>query len=683
MRTEWNGFIGGEWEREVNVRDFIQKNYHPYDGDEAFLAPPTQDTKDLWDQVMELSRKEREAGGVLDMDTKVISTITSHAPGYLNKEKEKIVGLQTDKPFKRALQPYGGIRMAQKACADNGYTLDPEVEEFFSTHRKTHNAGVFDAYTPEMRACRSAHIITGLPDAYGRGRIIGDYRRIALYGIDYLIEDKQAQKDSTGSVMTDDVIRLREELSEQIVALKLMKEMAASYGCDISRPASNVQEAIQATYFGYLAAVKEQNGAAMSLGRTSTFLDIYAERDLALGTFTEEQIQEFVDHFIMKLRIIKFARTPEYNELFSGDPVWITESLAGVGVDGRHMATKMSFRYLHTLTNLGPAPEPNLTVLWSTRLPMGFKRYCAKMSIQTSSIQYENDDLMRPVHGDDYGIACCVSSMRIGKEMQFFGARANLAKCLLYALNGGVDEKTKKQVGPKYRKYEGDVLEYDKVLDSFHDMMEWLAGVYVNTLNIIHYMHDKYCYERAQMALHDRDVRRYFATGIAGLSVVADSLSAIKYAKVEPIRDEDGIIIDFKITGDFPKYGNDDDRVDDIARDLVSRFMTAVRRHHTYRDGFPTTSVLTITSNVVYGKATGATPDGRKAGVPFAPGANPMHGRDTHGAVASLSSVAKLPFMDSQDGISNTFTIIPGALGKEDAVFAGDIELDLSLNGEE
>ncbi len=683
MRTEWNGFTGGEWEREVNVRDFIQKNYHPYDGDEAFLAPPTQDTKDLWDQVMELSRKEREAGGVLDMDTKVISTITSHAPGYLNKEKEKIVGLQTDKPFKRALQPYGGIRMAQKACADNGYTLDPEVEEFFSTHRKTHNAGVFDAYTPEMRACRSAHIITGLPDAYGRGRVIGDYRRIALYGIDYLIEDKQAQKDSTGSVMTDDVIRLREELSEQIVALKLMKEMAASYGCDISRPASNVQEAIQATYFGYLAAVKEQNGAAMSLGRTSTFLDIYAERDLALGTFTEEQIQEFVDHFIMKLRIIKFARTPEYNELFSGDPVWITESLAGVGVDGRHMATKMSFRYLHTLTNLGPAPEPNLTVLWSTRLPMGFKRYCAKMSIQTSSIQYENDDLMRPVHGDDYGIACCVSSMRIGKEMQFFGARANLAKCLLYALNGGVDEKTKKQVGPKYRKYEGDVLEYDKVLDSFHDMMEWLAGVYVNTLNIIHYMHDKYCYERAQMALHDRDVRRYFATGIAGLSVVADSLSAIKYAKVEPIRDEDGIIIDFKITGDFPKYGNDDDRVDDIARDLVSRFMTAVRRHHTYRDGFPTTSVLTITSNVVYGKATGATPDGRKAGVPFAPGANPMHGRDTHGAVASLSSVAKLPFMDSQDGISNTFTIIPGALGKEDAVFAGDIELDLSLNGEE
>lgn len=678
MRPEWTDFVGGKWEKEINVRDFIQKNYHPYDGDDSFLAEATQNTKDLWAQVLDLSKKEREAGGVLDMDTKVVSTINSHGPGYLDKSKETIVGFQTDKPFKRSLQPYGGIRMAEKACSDNGYEVDPEISEFFSIHRKTHNAGVFDAYNADMRACRSSHVITGLPDAYGRGRIIGDYRRIALYGIDRLIEDKLEQKDSTGRVMTDDVIRLREELSEQVVALKLMKEMAAAYGCDISKPATNTKEAIQATYFGYLAAVKEQNGAAMSLGRTSTFIDCYAERDLANGTFTEEQIQEFVDHFIMKLRLIKFARTPEYNELFSGDPVWVTESLAGVGIDGRHMATKSSFRYLHTLTNLGPSPEPNLTVLWSTRLPENFKKYCAKMSIQTSSIQYENDDLMRVTHGDDYAIACCVSSMRVGKEMQFFGARANLAKCLLYSLNGGIDEKTKKQVGPKYRKYEGDVLEFDKVVDAFDDMMEWLADVYVNTLNIIHYMHDKYCYERAQMALHDRDVRRYFATGIAGLSVVADSLSAIKYAKVEPIRDEDGIIVDFKTTGEFPKYGNDDDRVDEIAHDLVSKFMTMIRRHHVYRDGFPTMSVLTITSNVVYGKATGSTPDGRKMGQPFAPGANPMHGRDTHGAVASLSSVAKLPFQDSQDGISNTFTIIPGALGKEDKVFAGDIDIDLS-----
>lgn len=680
MRNEWKDFIGGDWETEVNVRDFIQKNYYPYDGDESFLAGPTQNTLELWEQVLDLSKQEREAGGVLDMDTKNISTINSHGAGYLDRSKESIVGVQTDKPFKRALQPYGGIRMAEKACSDNGYQVDPKISEFFTKHRKTHNAGVFDAYTPEMRACRSAHIITGLPDAYGRGRIIGDYRRIALYGIDRLIQDKEEQKSSSGSVMTDDVIRLREEISEQIVALKQMKEMAAAYGCDISRPAENVQEAIQATYFGYLAAVKEQNGAAMSLGRTSTFLDIYAQRDLANGTFDESQIQEFIDHFIMKLRMIKFARTPEYNDLFSGDPVWITESIGGVGVDGRHMVTKMSFRYLNTLTNLGPSPEPNLTVLWSTRLPVNFKRYCAKMSIQTSSIQYENDDLMRVTHGDDYGIACCVSSMRIGKEMQFFGARANLAKCLLYALNGGIDEKNRKQIGPKYRKYEGDVLEYDKVVAAFDDMLEWLAGVYVNTLNVIHYMHDKYCYERAQMALHDRDVLRYFATGIAGLSVVADSLSAIKYAKVEPVRDADGIIVDFKTTGDFPKYGNDDDRVDSLAREVVSKFMKMVRRHHTYRDGFPTTSVLTITSNVVYGKATGATPDGRKAGEPFAPGANPMHGRDKHGAVASLASVSKLPFQDAQDGISNTFTIIPGALGKEDQIFAGDIEIDLGKN---
>ncbi len=678
MRPEWTGFVGGKWENEVNVRDFIQKNYTPYDGDESFLADPTQNTKDLWAQVMELTKKEREAGGVLDMDTKVVSTITSHGPGYLDKSKETIVGFQTDAPFKRSMQPYGGIRMAEKACSDNGYTVDPEISEFFSVHRKTHNAGCFDAYNEDMRACRSSHVITGLPDAYGRGRIIGDYRRVALYGIDRLIEDKEAQKESTGRVMTDDIIRLREELSEQIVALKLMKQMAASYGCDISKPATNVQEAIQATYFGYLSAVKEQNGAAMSLGRTSTFIDCYAERDLKNGTFTEEQIQEFIDHFVMKLRCVKFARTPEYNQIFAGDPVWVTESIGGVGIDGRSLVTKSSFRYLHTLENLGAAPEPNLTVLWSTRLPIGFKKYCAKISITTSSVQYENDDLMRVTHGDDYAIACCVSSMVVGKQMQFFGARANLAKCMLYAMNGGVDEVTKKQVGPKYRPVVGDVLDYDDVMAKFTDMMEWLADVYVNTLNVIHYMHDKYCYERAQMALHDRDVLRYFATGIAGLSVVTDSLCAIKYATVKPIRDEDGIIVDFETTGDFPKYGNDDDRADTIAHDLVAAFMKMIRRHHTYRNGFPTMSVLTITSNVTYGKATGNTPDGRKKGQPFAPGANPMHGRDTHGAVASLSSVSKLPFEHAQDGISNTFTIIPGALGKDDQVFAGDIELDLN-----
>ncbi|MFI3236537.1 MAG: formate C-acetyltransferase [Lachnospiraceae bacterium] len=678
MRPEWNTFVGGKWEAEVDVRDFIQKNYTPYDGDDAFLAEPTQNTTDLWDQVLDLMKKEREAGGVLDMDTKLVSTIDSHGPGYLNKDKETIVGFQTDAPFKRSLQPYGGIRMAEKACSDNGYEVDAEISEFFSTHRKTHNAGCFDSYNADMRACRSSHVITGLPDAYGRGRIIGDYRRIALYGIDRLIADKLEQKDSTGRVMTDDVIRLREEISEQIVALKQMKNMAASYGCDISKPATNVKEAIQGTYFGYLSAVKEQNGAAMSLGRTSTFIDIYAERDLANGTFTESEIQEFVDHFIMKLRLIKFARTPEYNGLFSGDPVWVTESLGGVGIDGRHMVSKMSFRYLHTLTNLGASPEPNLTVLWSTRLPENYKKYCAKMSILTSSIQYENDDLMRVTHGDDYAIACCVSSMRVGKEMQFFGARANAAKCLLYALNGGVDEKTKKQVGPKYRAVEGDILDYDDVWAKYLDMLEWLADVYVNTLNVIHYMHDKYSYERAQMALHDRDVLRYFATGIAGLSVVADSLSAIKFAEVKVVRDADGIIVDFETTGEFPKYGNDDDRVDAIAAKLVSTFMTMIRRHHTYRNGFPTMSVLTITSNVVYGKATGSTPDGRKMGQPFAPGANPMHGRDKKGAVASLASVSKLPFKDSQDGISNTFSIIPGALGKEDQIFSGDIEIDLN-----
>lgn len=680
MRPEWRNFTGGAWETEVDVRDFIQKNYEPYDGDDAFLAGPTQNTKDLWDQVLDLSRQEREAGGVLDMDTKVVSTITSHAAGYLDKNKETIVGFQTDKPFKRAMMPYGGIRMAMKACEDNGYELDPEVVEFFTIHRKTHNAGVFDAYTQEMRDCRSAHIVTGLPDAYGRGRIIGDYRRVALYGVDRLIEDKIAQKDSTSHIMTDDVIRDREELSEQIKALKELIKLGDIYGCDIRKPASNVQEAIQAVYFGYLAAVKQQNGAAMSLGRTSTFLDCYAQRDLKEGTFTEEQIQEFIDHFIMKLRLIKFARTPEYNDLFSGDPVWVTESIGGVGIDGRHMVTRMSFRFLHTLTNLGPAPEPNLTVLWSTRLPMNFKKFCAKTSINTSSIQYENDDLMRVTHGDDYAIACCVSSMRVGKEMQFFGARANLAKCLLYAINGGVDEMTKKQIGPKYRPVTGEYLDFDDVWDKYEDMMEWLAGVYVNILNIIHYMHDKYCYESLEMALHDKHVKRYFATGIAGLSVVADSLSAIKYAKVKVIRDEDGIVTGFETEGDFPKYGNDDDRVDALAKKLVTTFMNMIRKHHVYRDGFPTTSILTITSNVVYGKNTGSTPDGRQKGVPFAPGANPMHGRDNHGAVASLSSVAKLPFLDSQDGISNTFSIIPGALGKDDKVIAGDLDIDLGLD---
>ena len=677
MRKEWESFRGGIWEKEINVRDFIQKNYTPYLGDDSFLAGPTEDTKELWAQVMDLSEQERAKGGVLDMDTKIISTITSHGPRYLNKGKEKIVGFQTDKPFKRSLQPYGGIRMAIKACEDNGYHVDPAIVEFFTKHRKTHNDGVFDAYTPEMRACRSSHIITGLPDAYGRGRIIGDYRRVALYGVDRLIEDKQHQKDTTRTIMYSDVTREREELSEQIKALKELKELGQIYGFDISRPAENVQEAIQWLYFGYLAAIKEQNGAAMSLGRTSTFLDIYAERDLANGTFTEEQIQEFIDHFIMKLRLVKFARTPEYNALFSGDPTWVTESIGGMGIDGRPMVTKMSYRYLHTLQNLGTAPEPNLTVLWSTRLPENFKRFCAKTSIESSSIQYENDDLMRVTHGDDYAIACCVSSMRVGKEMQFFGARANLAKCLLYAINGGVDEISKKQVGPKYRPITSEYLDYDEVMDKFKDMMKWLAQVYVNALNIIHYMHDKYCYERLQMALHDKKVTRWFATGIAGLSVVADSLSAIKYAKVKTIRDENGIVVDYEVEGDFPKYGNDDDRADEIAYDIVHQFMAYVKGNHTYRGGIPTTSILTITSNVVYGKNTGSTPDGRKGGEPFAPGANPMHHRDSHGAVASLSSVSKLPFKDAQDGISNTFSIIPGALGKDDAVLFDDIAFEL------
>ncbi len=676
----WEGFDRGTWSKEINVRSFIRHNFTPYDGDESFLEAPTKDTLDLWEQVLELTKKEREAGGVLDMDTDVISTITSHGPGYLDKSKEKIVGFQTDKPFKRALMPYGGIRMAEKACKDNGYEIDPSIKEFFSVHRKTHNAGVFDAYTPEMRACRSSHIITGLPDAYGRGRIIGDYRRVALYGVDRLIEDKKEQKETTRSAMYSEVIRDREELSEQIRALEALKEMAASYGYDISKPARNVKEAIQWLYFGYLAAVKEQNGAAMSLGRTSTFLDIYSERDIKNGTFTESEIQEMIDHFIMKLRLVKFARTPEYNSLFSGDPQWVTESIGGMAIDGRHMVTKMSYRYLHTLTNLGPAPEPNLTVLWSERLPENFKRYCAKISIETSSVQYENDNLMRFTHGDDYAIACCVSSMKVGKEMQFFGARANLAKCLLYAINGGVDEISGKQIAPKYRPITSEYLDYNEVVEKYDEMMKWLAGVYVNTLNIIHYMHDKYCYEKIQMALHDKHVTRWFATGIAGLSVVADSLSAIKYAKVKVLRNEDGLAVDYEVEGDFPKYGNDDDRVDSIAYDIVHRFMEHIRKNHTYRNSVPTTSILTITSNVVYGTNTGATPDGRKKGEPFAPGANPMHRRDTHGAVASLATVSKLPFKDAQDGISNTFSIIPGALGKDDRIFAGDIDIDLDCS---
>lgn len=677
FEPEWEGFTAGRWSNtSINVRDFILKNYTPYDGDESFLEGPTEATTKLWDQVMDLSRQEREAGGVLDMDTKIVSTITSHGPGYLNKDLETIVGFQTDKPFKRGLQPFGGIRMAQTACKAYGYEVDQEVVDIFTKYRKTHNQGVFDAYTPEMKLARKSAILTGLPDAYGRGRIIGDYRRVALYGVDRLIEDKKHQQDTHFVRMTSKNIRLREELSEQIRALQELKQLGEIYGFDISRPAKNAKEAIQWLYFGYLAAVKEQNGAAMSLGRTSTFLDIYIQRDLENGLITEKEAQEMIDHFIMKLRLVKFARTPEYNALFSGDPTWVTESIGGVSVDGQHLVTKNSFRYLNTLNNLGTAPEPNMTVLWSVHLPANFKKFCAKMSIKSSSIQYENDDMMRVTHGDDYAIACCVSSMRVGKEMQFFGARANLAKCLLYAINGGVDEVMKVQVGPKYRPVEGDYLDFDDVMDKYDQMMEWLAGLYVNTLNVIHFMHDKYSYERLQMALHDRDVKRYFATGIAGLSVVADSLSAIKYAKVKCIRDEQGIVVDYEVEGDFPKYGNDDDRVDSLAVEIVRIFMDKIRKHHTYRDGVPTMSILTITSNVVYGKKTGNTPDGRKQGVPLAPGANPMHGRDTHGAVASLASVAKLPFRHAQDGISNTFSIIPDALGKDTKIFSGDLDLD-------
>ena len=669
-------FVSGKWQQEINVRDFIQKNYTPYEGDASFLAEPTEATTKLWQECCDLLKKERDNGGVLDMDTKVVSTITSHGAGYIDKSLETIVGLQTDAPLKRSMQPFGGIRMAETSCKSYGYEVDPEVSEIFTKYRKTHNQGVFDVYTPEMKAARHSAIITGLPDAYGRGRIIGDYRRVALYGINRLIEDKQEQFKSLEGEMTPDRIQLREEIADQIKALKEMIELGKIYGFDISQPARNAKEAVQWLYFGYLSAVKEQNGAAMSIGRTSTFLDIYIERDLKEGVLTEAEAQELIDHFIMKLRLVKFARTPEYNELFSGDPTWVTESIGGMGIDGRTLVTKNSFRYLHTLENLGTAPEPNLTVLWSKRLPHNFKQYCAHISITTSSIQYENDDMMRVTHGDVYAIACCVSSMVVGKEMQFFCARANLAKCLLYAINGGIDERLKTQVGPKYRPITSEYLNYDEVMDKYNDMMEWLAGLYVNTLNVIHYMHDKYCYEKAQMALHDRDVKRYFATGIAGLSVVADSLSAIKYAKVKAIRDDDGIVVDYEVEGDYPKYGNNDDRVDQIAVDLVRNFMSKIRKHYTYRNSIPTMSILTITSNVVYGKKTGNTPDGRKAGIPLAPGANPMHGRDLNGAAASLASVAKLPFDDAQDGISNTFSIIPNALGK-DEIFMGDLNITL------
>lgn len=669
-------FVSGKWQQEINVRDFIQKNYTPYEGDASFLAEPTEATTKLWQECCDLLKKERDNGGVLDMDTKVVSTITSHGAGYIDKSLETIVGLQTDAPLKRSMQPFGGIRMAETSCKSYGYEVDPEISEIFTKYRKTHNQGVFDVYTPEMKAARHSAIITGLPDAYGRGRIIGDYRRVALYGINRLLEDKQEQFKSLEGEMTPDRIQLREEIADQIKALKEMIELGKIYGFDISQPARNAKEAVQWLYFGYLSAVKEQNGAAMSIGRTSTFLDIYIERDLKEGVLTEAEAQELIDHFIMKLRLVKFARTPEYNELFSGDPTWVTESIGGMGIDGRTLVTKNSFRYLHTLENLGTAPEPNLTVLWSKRLPHNFKQYCAHISITTSSIQYENDDMMRVTHGDDYAIACCVSSMVVGKEMQFFGARANLAKCLLYAINGGIDERLKTQVGPKYRPITSEYLNYDEVMDKYNDMMEWLAGLYVNTLNVIHYMHDKYCYEKAQMALHDRDVKRYFATGIAGLSVVADSLSAIKYAKVKALRDDDGIVVDYEVEGDYPKYGNNDDRVDQIAVDLVRNFMSKIRKHYTYRNSIPTMSILTITSNVVYGKKTGNTPDGRKAGIPLAPGANPMHGRDLNGAAASLASVAKLPFDDAQDGISNTFSIIPNALGK-DEIFMGDLNITL------
>ena len=659
-------FISGHWSHTVDVQDFIQRNYTPYDGDESFLTPPTQRTRELWDEVKVLLEKERQAGGVLDVDASTISDIDAYAPGYIDKDKEVIVGLQTDAPLKRAIMPFGGIRMVKKSLEAYGRKMDPKVEEIFK-YRKTHNDGVFDVYTPDIKKARHSHIITGLPDAYGRGRIIGDYRRVALYGTDFLIQSKQNDLNGlTYDVMDTHAIRRREDVAEQIRALKKLQRLGESYGFDISKPAQYTKEAIQWLYFGYLAAVKEQNGAAMSLGRTSTFLDIYAQRDLENGRYTEEEIQEMVDQFIMKLRLVRFLRTPEYDQLFSGDPTWVTESIGGIGTDGRHMVTKNSYRFLHTLTNLGPAPEPNMTILWSPRLPKNFQNFCSKMSIETSSIQYESDDLMRKKFGDDYAIACCVSAMRVGKQMQFFGARANLAKCLLYAINGGRDEISGDQVGPELLAVRGNTLDYDDVMKKFDVMMDWLASLYVNALNIIHYMHDKYCYEKIQMALHDQQVLRTMACGIAGLSVAADSLSAIKYAKVHPVRDETGLVKEYEIEGDFPKFGNNDPRVDEIAVDIVKRFMGKLEKCRTYRGSRPTMSILTITSNVVYGKHTGSTPDGRKRGEPFAPGANPMHGRDSSGCVASMMSVAKLPYDYSEDGISYTFSIVPGALGREE-----------------
>ena len=663
---QWKNFNKGDWETEINVRDFIQRNYTPYNGDESFLAGATPKTTKLWNEVLELYKKEKESeGSVLDIDTKTISTITSHEAGYIDKDLEDIVGLQTDAPLKRAIMPFGGIRIVEKSCEAYGRKVDDEVEEIFHKYRKTHNDGVFSVYTPDIRAARSSHLITGLPDGYGRGRIIGDYRRVALYGVDVLIEEKKQELDVLDvECFNQEVIREREEISDQIKALNDLKIMASKYGFDISLPASNAKEAVQWLYFGYLAAIKDQNGAAMSLGRTSTFLDIYIERDLKNGVITEEEAQEIMDHFVMKLRLVRFLRTPEYNELFSGDPVWVTESIGGMGIDGRTLVTKNSFRILHTLENLGPAPEPNLTVLWSTRLPEGFKRYTTNLSIKTSSIQYENDDIMRITLGDDYGIACCVSPMKIGKQMQFFGARANLAKALLYAINGGKDEISGKQITPKYEPITSEYLDYDEVIFKFNQMMDYVAKIYIKALNAIHYMHDKYSYEAIEMALHDREILRTMACGIAGLSVVADSLSAIKYAKVKVIRNEAGLAVDYEIEGDFPKFGNDDDRVDQIAVDIVKTFMNKLRKHPTYRNSKHTLSILTITSNVVYGKATGNTPDGRKAGAPFGPGANPLHGRDTNGALSVMNSIAKLPFDSAEDGISYTFSITPKTLGK-------------------